>query len=96
MYMEWYNGTYDIFFGIENKLRREEMEETFNKEAKQGWRLVADAAIFTDENAGSVDCKHTSGGVSLAIESGFGVVVKKKKQPSRFFLDMRDDSLKHG
>ena len=80
---------------IENKLRREEIEETFNKVAKHGWRVAADAAIFTDENAGSVDCKHTSGRVSLAIESGFGVLVKKRSRQV-FFFDMRDDSLKHG
>ena len=34
-----------------------------------------------------VDCKHTSGGLSLAIDIGFGIVVdKKKEERSRLFL----------
>ena len=59
-YMRRYKGRCDIFFGIEHRLRKEEMEEQKNKEAKEGWRLAADAA---DENAGTDDRKHTSGGV---------------------------------
>ena len=35
MYMEWCNGTYDIFFGIDHRLRREDMEETFKNEANE-------------------------------------------------------------
>ena len=37
-------GAFDIFFGIEHRMRRVEVEEHFNKEAEQGWRLAADAA----------------------------------------------------
>ena len=33
-YMRRYEGTFDIFFGIEHRLRKEEMEEQLNKEAK--------------------------------------------------------------
>ena len=33
--------TFDVFFGIEHKLRKEEMEEQFNKEAKEGWRFCS-------------------------------------------------------
>ena len=80
--MERYMGLNVIFFGIEHRQKREEMEEKFNEEAKQGWRFAADAAIFTDENAGSEDCKHTSGGVSLAI----GNVTKKKKGAFAFIV----------
>ena len=40
-------GKCDIFFGIEHRLRMEEMEEQFNKEAKEGWRCAADAARIT-------------------------------------------------
>ena len=29
-------GTFGIFFGIEHRLRKEEMEEQFSKEAKEG------------------------------------------------------------
>ena len=50
-------------------MRKEEMEEQFNKEAKQGWRIAADAARITDERAGSEDRKHTSGGVFVAVDS---------------------------
>ena len=30
-----------IFFGIEHKMRKEQMEEQFNKETKQGWRFAS-------------------------------------------------------
>ena len=46
-YMRSYKEKCDIFFGIEPRLRKEEMEEQFNKEAKEGWRLAADAARIT-------------------------------------------------
>ena len=42
--MRRYKGTFDLFFGIEHRLRKEEMEEHFNREAKEGWRFAADAA----------------------------------------------------
>ena len=54
-------GKRDIFFGIELRLRKEEMEEQFNKVAKEGWTFAADAARITDERAGGEDQKHTSG-----------------------------------
>ena len=44
-----------IFIGIEHRMRREEMED--NKESKQGWRFVCDAARITDENTGREDRK---------------------------------------
>ena len=43
-YMDRYKGTFDIFFGIEHRMKKEEMEEQFNKVVKQGWRFAADAA----------------------------------------------------
>ena len=55
--MRRYRGTFDIFFGTEHRLRKEEMEEQFNKEAKEGWRFAADAARITDERAGREDHK---------------------------------------
>ena len=61
--MRRYQGKCDVFFGIEHRLRKEETEEQFNKEAKKGWRFAADAPRITDETAGSEDRKHTSGGV---------------------------------
>ena len=68
-------GKCDTFFGIEHRLRKEEMEEQFNKVAKEGWRFAANAARITDETAGSEDRKHTTGGVFIAVHSYLGVVV---------------------
>ena len=73
--MRRYKGKCDIFFGIEHRLRREEMEEQFNRQAKEGWRRSADAARITDEKAGSEDRKHTSGEVFIAVDSNLGAVV---------------------
>ena len=61
-YMRRDKGKCDIFFGIEHRLRKEEMEEQFNKEAQQGWRFAANAARTTGETTDSEDRKHTSGG----------------------------------
>ena len=65
----------DIFFGIEHRLRNEEMEDQFNRESKQVWRFAADAARITDENARTEDRKRTSGGVFVAVDSSLGAVV---------------------
>ena len=43
-YMRRYKGTFDVFFGTAHRLRKEEMEDHFNREAKEGWRFAADAA----------------------------------------------------
>ena len=56
-------GKCDIFLEMEHRLRKEEMEEQFNKEAKEGWRCAADAARITDERVSGEDRKHTSRGV---------------------------------
>ena len=74
-YMRRYKGKCDIFFGIGHRLRKEEMEEQFNKEAKEGWIFAADAARITNEPTGSEDRKHTSGEVFVAVESNLGAVV---------------------
>ena len=74
-YMRRYKGKCDIFFRIEHRLRKEEMEEQFNREAKEGWRFAADAARITDERASSQDRTHKSGGVFVAIDSILGAVV---------------------
>ena len=65
----------DIFFGIEHRLRKEEMEEQFNGEAKDRWRFAASAARIPAETAGDEDRKHTSGGVFVASDSNLGAVV---------------------
>ena len=59
----------------EHRLRKEEMEGQFNKEAKEGWRFAASAARITEEMAGDEDRKHTSGGIFVAIDSNARAVV---------------------
>ena len=73
--MRRYKGKWDIFFGVEHRLRKEEMEEQFNKEVKEGWRFAVSAARITEETTGSEDRKHTSGGVFAAIDTNLGAVV---------------------
>ena len=70
-------GTFDIIFGAEHRMRKEEMEEKLNKEAKQVSRC---AARITDVKAGSDDRKHTSGEVFVAVGSNLGAVIGKKKE----------------
>ena len=48
-YVRRFAGAYDIIFEIEHRIRKEAMEEQFNKKAKQGWELATDAARITDE-----------------------------------------------
>ena len=74
-YMRRYKGKCDIFFGIERRLRKEEMEEQFNREANEGCSFAADAARITDDNAGVEDCNHTSGGVFFAFDSNLEAFV---------------------
>ena len=71
--MRRYIGTFDVFFGMEHRLRKEEMEEQLNREAKERWRFAASAARITEEM--DEDRKHTSGGVFVAVDSNFGADV---------------------
>ena len=68
--MRRYKGTFDIFFGIVHRLKKEEMVEQFNKEAEEGWRLAASAARITGETAGDEDRKNTSGGQQFRSSCG--------------------------
>ena len=74
-YARRHKGKCEIFFGIEHRMRKEEMEEQFSEEAKEGWRFAASAARITDERAGREDRNHTSGGVLVAIDGNLGEVV---------------------
>ena len=65
--------------------KKTSMEEELNKEVKEGWRFAASAARITEETEGEEDCKHTSGGVLVAIDSNL----------SRF-QEMKVESHKHG
>ena len=68
-------GAFVFFFGVEPRMRKEEMGEQFNKETKQGWRVAADVARTTNKNASSEDRKHMSGGVFVAVNSNLGAVI---------------------
>ena len=73
-------GKCAIFFGIVHRLRKEEMEEQFNKDAKEGWRFAAAAAGIADERADREDQKHTSE-VLVAVDSNMGADVGEKEGP---------------
>ena len=73
-YSRRHQGECGIFFGTKHRLRKEEMEEQFNKDAKEVFRFAANAARITDETTGSADRKHTSGGVFVAVDSNMGAV----------------------
>ena len=81
-YMRRYRRKCDIFFGMEHRIRQEELEEQFDREAKEGWRIAADAARVTDERAGIEDEKHISGGFFAAIDSNLGAVVGERRRSS--------------
>ena len=66
-YIRRYKGKCDIFLGIGHRLRKEEMEEQFNKEAKGGWICAAEGR------------KHTSVGVFVAVDSNPRAVVGAEK-----------------
>ena len=78
--MRRYNGTFDILFGVDHRMRKVEMEEQFNKETKRGWRFATVSARYTDENVSSEDRKHTSGGVFVANDSNLGAAVGKEER----------------
>ena len=63
--------TLDIFLGIEHRMKREEMEEQLNKKSsKDGGVPLTRQGSPT--STGSEDCKHTSRGVFVAIDSILG------------------------
>ena len=53
--MRRYKGTFNVFSGIEHRLRKEDVKEQFNREAKEGWRFATSAARITEEMAGDDD-----------------------------------------
>ena len=69
---------FHIFFGIEHRTRRKEMEEQFSRETKQAWKFAADVAVITNDNAGREDCKHASSGVFVAINNDLGADTDKE------------------
>ena len=94
--MSRYNGKYANFFWIEHRLRKEDMKEQYNREAKEGWRFAADAARITDEKASSEDRKHTSGGVFVAVDSYLGAVVGAEEEQLYQSQATRVELPKHG
>ena len=73
------------------------MEEQFNREAKEGWRLAADAARIADEAADSEVRKHTSGGVFLWRSTAtWEQLWEWKKERLIRSQAMKEESPKHG
>ena len=75
-HMRRYKGTFDIFFGIEHRLVKEEMEgEQVNREAKKGWKFAADTARSPMKGqAVRIESTHQEE-FFVAIDSNWGVVV---------------------
>ena len=87
-----YKGTFDIFFAMEHRLRKE-LEEQFNQEAQEGWRCAVNAARITDKNASSEDRKHTSGGVSVAVDIN---LIGEEEGAVKSIEETREESLRRG
>ena len=94
-YMRRHKDTFAIYFTVEHRMRKEEMEEQFNKETKHGWRLAADAARITDENTISEVSMRTSGGVFCGSPAIWEQSLPKKEQ-SRRSQGMKRELTKHG
>ena len=54
---------YDVFVGVEHRLRDDELQESFNKLGNQGYKYAADDARSTSE--GQETPLHTSGGGAM-------------------------------
>ena len=93
--MRRYKGTFDIFFGVEHRGKKK-WGKKFGQEAKQGWRFAADSARITNENASNEDCKHTSGGVFVAIGSNLSAVIGKEEGAVESIQATRKGLPKHG
>ena len=78
-YMRRYTGKCDIFFGTEHRLRKEEVEEQFNKEAEERSIFAADAARSLMKEQVVRGRQHSLGGVFVAIDSNFGAVVGERE-----------------
>ena len=77
-------GTFDFFFGTEHRLRKEEVEEQFNKKPRMDgafkWTRLGSQMRMQTVNE---DLKHTSGGVFVAVDSNLGAVVGAKRTSGR-------------
>ena len=60
-----------IFFGIEHRLRKEEMEEQFNRRTE----ICSGCSKNRRRRASNEDRERTSGGVFIAVDSNLGTVV---------------------
>ena len=89
-YMRRFEGKCDIFFGIEHRLRKEEMGEQFSKEAKEGWRFAADAG-----QAVRIESTHQEEYVWQSKATWERLWEQKKGRLSRS-LEMKEELPKHG
>ena len=83
MYMEWYTGTYDIFFGIEHIPRMEICSRRSNIHSPTRMQAVMIASTRRVESQWR-----------LVMD---GILVDTERRSRHvFFLDMKDDLLNHG
>ena len=59
-FMERCGGAYDTFFGIEQKLGKEETKEKLKVEPKTEWRCATDTLRITKEEVDPADQEHSS------------------------------------
>ena len=83
-------------FGMEHRLRKEEMGVAVQQRSEGKMRFAADAARITDERAGSEDQKHTSGGVVVAVDSNLGVVVGEKEGAVMSIQETKEELPRYG
>ena len=87
-YIRRFKGKCDIFFGIVHRLRKEDMEELFNREAKGEWRFATDAARVTDERASSEDQRTHQEEFLLQSTATWEQLLERKKEQTCPSQDM--------
>ena len=95
-YMRRFNGTFEVFFGIEPRLRKEEMEEQLNKEAREGWGFAASAARITEERQELRIASTRQEEFWWQSTATLERLWEQKKERLSRFQEMKEESHKHG
>ena len=94
-YMRRYKGKCDIFFGIEHRLRKEEMEEQFNREAKEGWILPTQQESPMKEQVVRTESIRLEESL-LRLTATWGQSWERKKERLVRSLETKEELPKHG
>ena len=93
---EW-NGTFDIFFEIEYRTRREEKEVRFNKRGQARMQVCSRRSKNHRRECTSEDRKHTSGGAFVAIDSNLECSCRQRRRNGHVDTRVTKEELpKHG